>query len=853
MTPESFIDYWRDKGGLERANYQRFINELCRVLEVPEPDASSEDDGKNDYVFERRVRALDVTGEDGRNNYIDCYKRHCFVLEAKQSKKRQRAEETAPTADLFGALPSALPRVHAGPAPHAGPTASWDRMMKQARAQAERYAKALPSEWPPFLVIVDVGHVIETYADFTGLGKAYLPFPDSRTHRVALDDLTRPDIRARLKAIWEDPKALDPAAHRAEVTRDIARRLARVARSLEKRHHPKSVALFLMRCLFTAFAQNVGLLPENSFLDVLRQAGANPEHLPRYLTPLWRSMDKGNEFDPFIHAKVRHFNGGLFKDAEALSVNAEEMGELIAACARDWRNVEPAIFGTLLENALDKGERGRLGAHFTPRAYVERLVVPTVLEPLMEDWGTSQALAEAARARGDDAGAVAEIERFHRALCAVRVLDPACGTGNFLYVALELMKRLEGEVLLALRDLGVAQDSLELTGHSVGPQQFLGLEKNPRAVPVAELVIWIGHLQWHLRERGPESLPEPILRPYETIREADAVLSWSREELARDAQGRPVTRWDGVTMRTDSFTGREVPDETRTVELKTYHDPRPADWPEAEFVVGNPPFIRGSEFRQEFGDGYAEALWRAYPHMPGQADFVMYWWDKAADRVRGGLVRRFGFITTNSITQTFARRVVRRHLTVKQPLHLAFAIPDHPWADGAGTAAVRIAMTVGAPGSGFGVLKKVVREGTAPDRDGAIPVELSIAVGAINADLTLGADVSGAFVLRANDGLSSPGVKLHGDGFIVTPAEADALGLGKVAGLERHIRPYRNGRDLTGRSRGAMVIDFFGFEEREARSSFPDAYQWVLDRVKPERDRNNRESYKLKGLSLNVR
>jgi hypothetical protein len=321
------------------------------LIGAPEPEAAWEDDLQNDYVFERRVIALDVDGEDARNNYIDCYKRNCFVLEAKQSRKRHRVEP-APEPDLFG-----------GTIDHAAPKKrAWDRMMRQARAQAERYAKALPQEhgWPPFLVIVDVGHTIETYADFTGLGKAYLPFPDSRTHRIELEDLAQQEVRDRLRAIWQNPRSLDPATKRAEVTRDIAQRLARLAQTLEKRYDPKSVALFLMRCLFTAFAGNVGLLPENAFLKVLKQAQANPKHLPAYLTPLWRSMAVGSQFEPMVHAPIRHFNGGLFKNADALTLNADELSELITACTRDWRNVEPAIFGTLLENALSGLERGSM-------------------------------------------------------------------------------------------------------------------------------------------------------------------------------------------------------------------------------------------------------------------------------------------------------------------------------------------------------------------------------------------------------------------------------------------------------------------------------------------------------------
>ncbi|XWZ92762.1 class I SAM-dependent DNA methyltransferase [Azospirillum sp. B2RO_4] len=724
--------------------------------------------------------------------------------------------------------------------------------MRQARAQAERYAKALPTDhgWPPFLIVVDVGHVIETYADFTGLGKAYMPFPDSRSHRIRLADLADPEMRARLKAIWETPKSLDPSARRAEVTRDIAQRLARLAQSLEKRYEPKQVALFLMRCLFTAFAQNVGLLPDGAFTGVLNDARPNPQFLPRYLEPFWRSMDKGSDHDITIRSRVRHFNGGLFREAEALALDEQEIGELIAACSRDWKNVEPAIFGTLLENALSKRERSQYGAFFTPRAYVDRLVVPAVIEPLMAEWRAAQVIAENAQRKKEPAQAIKEIKDFHRKLCSVKVLDPACGSGNFLYVALEKMKALEGEVIATLEDIGGGtQANLDLAGHTVGPHQLLGLEKNPRAVPIAELVIWIGHLQCHLRQRGPESLSEPILHSYDNIRQCDAVLSWERVEPMLDEAGQPRVKWDGLSWKTDPFTGQEVPDESRTVPLQRYVGARPADWPAADYIVGNPPFIAGKDLRAELGDGYAEALRKAYPHMPGGADFVTYWWDKAADLVRKGGAKRFGFITTNSITQTFSRRVIQRHLDAKTPLYLAFAIPDHPWADGQGAAAVRVAMTVGAlveHDERTGLLKTVVHEGQAPDRDGAVPVELCMKRGVIHSDLSIGANLNLCNPLSANKGLACMGVKLHGKGFLLNRSEWKYIASHSSDSAHGVVKKYINGKDLAGRNRNLMVIDLFGFHEEEIRQKYPLLYQWVFDRVKPERDQNNRVSYRKK-------
>ena len=373
--------------------------------------------------------------------------------------------------------------------------------------------------------------------------------------------------------------------------------------------------------------------------------------------------------------------------------------------------------------------------------------------------------------------------------------------------------------------------------HTVDPHQFLGLELNPRAVAIAELVLWIGYLQWHFRTRGNAMPSQPVLKDFATIREQDAILANDKRQVLLDGAGKPVTRWDGITYKPHPVTGDLVPDEGARLERYRYTNPRAADWPKADFIVGNPPFIGGKDMRQELGDGYAEACWAARPYIPGGADFVMHFWDKAAELTRLGKVRRFGLITTNSVTQKFSRRVIERHMDQKKPVSLIYAIPDHPWMKGADRAAVRIAMTVGTAGEHTGTLRTVTQE-SALNTD-APQVALNKRTGKIWANLRLGANLAAANALQANDKICSPGVKLHGAGFIVTPDQAHKLGLGRQEGLDRHILPYRNGRDLTARPRGVMVIDLYPLKIEEVRSRFPDVYQWVADRVKPGRDTAN--------------
>jgi hypothetical protein len=853
---EDFIAKWQGVTASELSTSQSFLADLCRLLGVDTPHAEAQ----QAYMFERPITFAHGDGSTSAGR-IDLYRRGAFVLESKKLK--------APT--------------------H---TKGFDDAMLRARSQAEQYARALPASEgrPPFLIVVDVGNRMELYAEFSRSGATYTPFPDPRSHRIALADLRDQNIRARLRRIWTDPLALDPSRESARVTREIAARLATLARSLENagqgspsaasagdgrdaggrathgavagrtgaaaKHSPELVAQFLMRCLFTMFAEDVTLLPANSFRDLLIKWADRPDVAMRMLAQLWRDMDGGG-FSAAIASDVLRFNGKLFKHPDTLPLTREQIALLIEAAKAKWEHVEPAIFGTLLERALDPTERHKLGAHYTPRAYVERLVLPTVIEPLRSEWSDAHAAALTLASEGKTDEAVNTLRVFHHRLCSVRVLDPACGSGNFLYVTLEHLKRLEGEVLNALDELGFRQLGLAIDGEranafgaeTVDPHQLLGIELNPRAAAIAEVVLWIGYLQWHYRTRGDVKPPQPVIRDFRNIENRDAVLAYDHMEYVTDDRGVPVTRWDGVTMKKSPVTGEDIPDDNARMPLERYVNPRKAAWPEADFVVGNPPFIGASNIRRALGDGYAEALRSTWPDVPESADFVMYWWHHAAVLTQHGALQRFGFITTNSIRQTFNRRIIEAALKPlshgdflrspegegkSAPLSLVFAIPDHPWVDAADGAAVRIAMTVGSASPGNGQLCLVDDE-----RDGGSD-EVTISVrqrsGVIHADLRIGANVGSADPLRANARISSPGLKLHGAGFIVTPEQAKHLGLGSARGLEQYIRPYRNGRDLTDKPRGVLVIDLFGLSAEEVRERFPAVYQHVLEYVKPERD-----------------
>ena len=807
---EAFIARWRVSEGAERAAYAQFLSEFCLLIGVEPPQPPTSDSDAVSYRFEYPVRFSDGQGGHSTGR-IDLYKKGAFVLEAKQSRLKGGAKEILP-AD--------------GESPRDGTSVSQPRgrpgsgqarypFMLNARNQAERYAKAVPAKhgWPPFIIVCDVGHCFELYADFSGLGKNYAQFPDRHRFRVHLEDFRKPEVRTLFARIWQDPSSLDPARQAAAATRQIAERLALVSKALERRYNPEDVALFLMRCIFTMFAEDVELIPANSFRQLLRECLESPKAFKPLLEDLWRAMDRGG-YSAAIRADIRQFNGRMFAEPHVFGLSRSGIAELLAAAEHNWSLVEPSIFGSLLEQALDPVERARLGAHYTPRAYVERLVVETVIAPLREDWRAVLTAAQQARDNGNHRQALGHVEAFHEKLCTTRVLDPACGTGNFLHVAQDLMKRLEGEVLEAAAEFGAAELLGGFAKHSVGPQQFFGLDANRRAIAIADLLLWIGYLQWHLRIR-PYAPREPILRELNQILPGDALVGWSG--------------WPIPVMK----AGKETlpPDLHRSV------------WPEAEFIVGNPPFIGGKDLRSRLGDTYAQALWAAHPQINESADLVMYWWDRAADLLTrpGTKLRRFGFVTTNSITQLFQRRTIERYLTAKRPLSLVMAIPDHPWTKaGKDSAAIRIAMTVAQAGEHDGRLCEVFSE-AALDTDQP-QIELNERKGRINSDLTVGVDATMAVALRANDGLSSPGVKLHGAGFIVTESEAKALGLGRRNGLDKHIRAYRNGRDLTARPRGVMTIDLFDLGSETVRERFPEVYQQLKRTVRVEREAQYRRS-----------
>nr|WP_206079417.1 class I SAM-dependent DNA methyltransferase [Polyangium spumosum] len=768
-------------------------------------------------------KPIPMTHEGGKvtTKRADLYKHGCFLLEAKQAV-------------------AAGTKAKSGKAQRG--TASWDLAMDDAYGQAIGYVRALDVP-PPFLVVCDIGYVFELYADFDG-SRRWLAFPNAQNRRIYLRDLAK--HVDTLRAVFTDPLSLDPSRRAAVVTREVAEDLAELARTLEEKNPPEAVAKFLMRCIFTMFAEWVELLPSRPFTTGLEHYWLlNPRSFPATIEGLWQAMNDGTPFG-FV-GKLLRFNGGLFKQPTGLSLSKESLALLLMAARRDWSEVDPAIFGTLLERALNPKERHKLGAHYTPRAYVERLIRPTIEEPLREEWENVRTAARKLYQSGKEKEARAAARAYHTKLCETRVLDPACGSGNFLYVTLDLFKRLESEVLALLNDLGERQELLHAEGIRVSPGQFLGIEVKPWAKEIAELVLWIGYLQWHFRTYGKLTPPpEPVLRDFRNIECRDAVLAWDDVELVRDTKGKPVTRWDGETMKKHPVTGEDVPDEKATVPEYRYVNPRKAHWPEADFIAGNPPFVANRNMRSFFGDGYVEALRTAYPEIRDAVDYVMYFWWRAASSVGTRAVRRSGLITTNSIRMVQNQRAVRQVLASN--CKLVFAIPDHPWPDDPANAKVRISMTVVShkddPASPR-LLLTPMHDRVARGQDrGAVVAESDLRVvdvSAISADLSPQIDVSELRDLRATEQLDSAGMKPYAKGLVISSDLARKL-LPDAKVRARYAPQYRNGQDIGQVPRGVHVLDLFGLSEASLRTTLPAAYQHVYTHVRPGRllERNQR-------------
>jgi type II restriction/modification system DNA methylase subunit YeeA len=743
MTPSEFAAKWAGSTRTERAASQEHFIDLCRMLGVPTPNEA--DPTGEWYAFEKGAEK--VAGGDG---FADVWKKGHFAWEYKGKRK-----------DLEAAYQQLL-----------------------------QYREALDN--PPLLVVCDLDR-FQVHTNFTDTAK--------KVHRFDLEDLAKDPAEplAILRAVMGSPGDLRPTTTRHEITEEAARQFATLAQALRGRgHDPHRVAHFLNKLLFAMFAEDAGLLPKDIVRRVAEGTRNDPEAFADALTDLFGKMSKaGGLFGP---ERIQWFNGGLFDGADVLPMEPGEIDVVRQVSELDWSEVEPSIFGTLFVRGLDPDRRSQLGAQYTDRASILRLVEPVLIAPLRREFEEVKARVAGLQAdekKAEDKRRKDRSKRFqptpvekrksYRAfqafldrLASVRVLDPACGSGNFLYVSLQLLKDLEREVI----EWGSLTFATTRPFPRVGPRVVHGIEVNDYAAELARVTIWIGEIQWML-SHGFAYRTNPILQPLDNIECRDAIL-----------------------------------------DLRDPANPMEPDWPNAEVIVGNPPFLGNRLLRRALGSEYTEALFRVYKdRIPAASDLACYWHEKARGMIERGHAKRVGLLATQGIRGGASRRVLE---LVKETGDIFMAWSDLEWTlDGA---AVHISMV------GFDDGSEMART-----LDG-------VAVPAINPDLTAGTNLTRVRRLRENAGIAFYSDVKAGPFDIPESVAREMLAQPNPDGRsnEAVVRPWVNGKDVTGRSRGMWIIDF-GVDMPEAEAALYEApFEYVRAHVLPIRAKTRRESYRRK-------
>lgn len=720
MTPQEFISKWQHVELKERSAAQSHFNDLCRLLDIEDPVSA---DPKGEwFTFEKGANK--TTGGEG---WADVWRKGCFAWEYKGPKK-----------DL-------------------------DR----AFAQLLQYAIAL--ENPPLLIVSDTNR-IRIHTNWTNTVQ--------RVHELTLEDLRDAANRDRLRAAFTDPEQLRPSKTRQTLTEEAAENFARLALRLRaKGHAPDVVAHFVNRLVFCMFAEDVGLLQDRMFLKMLKACARNPKDFASYAATLFKAMQKGGMVG---FERVAWFNGGLFDSDEALPLDAADIADLLAAAALDWSEIDPSILGTLFERGLDPDKRSQLGAHYTDRDKIMQIVGPVIVEPLTAEWETARAgivaaMEKKAQARSKPAASRAEAEAravkaaFMQRLANFRVLDPACGSGNFLYLSLLALKDIEHKANLDAEALGLPREFPR-----TGPENVLGIELNPYAAELARVSVWIGEIQW-MRRNGFDAARDPILRPLETIECRDAVLNA-----------------DGAA----------------------------ADWPDADVVVGNPPFLGNKRMISELGEDYTLALRRAWPAVPGGVDLVCYWFAKAWQMIEAGRLTRAGLVATNSIRGGANRAVLK---PVVEHGRIFEAWSDEGWTvEGA---AVRVSLVCFDKQNG-----EDARLNSLSVKE--IFSDLSSSSGNTNLTSTkiLKENRFMSFIGRQKDGPLDISGKLARN-MLAAPINPNGKNNSEI------VRPWRNGMDVTRRPSDKWLIDFKALDEFEA-SLFEMPFEYAKEHLKPIREKN---------------
>jgi type II restriction/modification system DNA methylase subunit YeeA len=744
LTVAEFVRRWKINSQTERASAQSHFSDLCEVLGEQSPTES--DPTGERYAFEKRVSKT-----RGGTGFADVWLRDRFAWEYKVRH----------------------------------------RNLQKAYEQLNDYREDLGN--PPLLVVCDFER-FEVHTNFTATKK--------RVYAFNLDDLNRNQVTAScplppldvLRALFGDYNVLRPEHTDAYVTQEAAKLFSKLAERMELEERNlgaarAEIAHFLMRLLFCLFADSIGLLPDRVFRNMVQSDDRfRPQKFLRKLKLLFEAMSQ--EDGIFGALTIKYFNGGLFDNASVIPLDLADLGILYDVSKNyDWSHVAPAIFGTLFERSLDPARRSLIGAHYTSEEDILLLIEPVLVRPLRQRWeSVKQRILEAREIeRAEEAARNSRQARLRvdlpsekllgewiEELTAVRVLDPACGSGNFLYLALRKMLDLWLEATQFAAEQGISM----VVSKMVSPKQLFGIETEFYAHELASVVVWIGFLQWK-HEHAVHDDREPILEKLTNIENGDAILRY-------DAEGKP-------------------------------YEP---EWPKADFIVGNPPFLGSRRLRRELGDQYVDDLFALYEgRVPHEVDLVTYWFSKSFAEVQSSQSRA-GLLATQAI-RAGSNRIVLDRIIVEGSIFFAWS--NREWSlEGA---AVRVSMI------GFDNGTETIRE-----LDGE-------RVSSINADLSAGIDLTTSRSLFENQGIAFQGPVKVGH-FEVEPDVARKMLSAPINpnGLSNSevVIPWIIAKDLTDRPKGMYIIDFQGRTETES-ALFEMPFEYLKHQVYPSRMENNRK------------
>jgi hypothetical protein len=797
MTWADFKRKWSRFKGKESSAYQEHFNDLCRLLGEKTP-IEADPSGSDFFCFQKRVvKDMELMvlkengapyGDDEERGFADVWKKDCFAWEYKGKKKN----------------------------------------LDEAYQQLLRYRESLLN--PPLLVVCDFDRYI-VRTNFNGTVQQTFEFTNA--------DIDAPRNITLLRALFSQPERLQPQRTTKKVTEDLADKIAAVARSLQSREsveladarsrkevkvaekHNLRIARFLNRIIFCFFAEDVELLPKGIFTEIATAGLDDPHFFAERLEALFRVMAKGGTFGA---KKIRHFNGHLFEEATVFELTMDEIRTLADASEAEWQFIEPSIMGTLFERALDDSQRAKLGAHYTSETDIKTLVEPVLMQPLRREW--TEIKRELLRSYSKGKGTAADravMEKFHRKISTLAVLDPACGSGNFLYVSLQLLLALEKELLAFATQLGfgaaeVGTDRRAVRSEkskrgapsgralpfrqSVGVHQLKAIEINPYAFELAQVSVQIGYLQW-MRDNGFPLDRSPVLQVLDGFQNEDALLVphyRSKAKTLKEARGKEHEKENALKFYTER------------------------DWPECDVIVGNPPFLGGKLLRREIGDEYISELFKVFSHrvLP-ESDLCCYWHEKARELIEKKQCKRAGLLATQGIRGGASREVLKR---IKETGDIFFAESDRPWVlDGAN---VHVSMV----GFDNGSEKTRTLDGKS--------------VSNINSNLSsIAADVTQAKVLIENAKLAFMGTTKQGPFDI--PEE---LAIKWAASPNPNQRPtsdvlfpWINGEAITKRVAPMWIVDFFNMTEADA-AKFETPFAYVSEHVKKMRDENPRDWYR---------